>query len=74
VWVPGNFLSEGSIFVTAMAAGYNPHVVHFSERDAVTFNVIDSTDGDTARGDLAGFIPGAVRPMLEWETEMENGS
>ena len=68
IWIPGNYLSEGSVFVTAMAAAYNPHNVHFSERDAVTFSVVDSLEGDSARGDLAGFIPGAVRPMLDWET------
>lgn len=71
VWIPGNFLSEGSVFVTATAASYDPHVTHFSERDAVTFNVIDTPDGGSARGDLAGFIPGAVRPVLKWESTVK---
>ena len=70
VTVPGNLLSEGTIFVTAGAATHQPHQIHFNERDAVTFNVIDSTDGDAARGDFAGPMPGAVRPLLEWRTKI----
>lgn len=66
--VPGNFLSEGTLFITASAATYQPHTIHFTERDAVTFNVIDSPLGDAARGDFAGPMPGVVRPVLEWET------
>jgi len=68
VWIPGNFLSEGAVFVTASAATYEPFETHFIERDAVTFNVIDSVDGENMRGDLTGPMPGAVRPKLEWQT------
>ena len=70
VTVPGNFLSEGTVFVTVGGATYRPHVVHFTERDAVTFNVIDSPDGDAARGDFAGPMPGVVRPVLDWKTDV----
>ncbi len=71
VTVPGNLLSEGTVFVTVGAATYRPHSVHFTERDAVTFNVIDSPEGDTARGDYPGPMPGVVRPVLEWTTELD---
>lgn len=67
-WIPGNFLAEGTVFVTAALSTYKPLIVHFVERDAVTFNVVDSADGDSARGDYAGVLPGVVRPELEWET------
>ena len=70
VWIPGNFLSEGAVFVTATAATYEPYRQHFAERDSVTFNVVDSPDGDGARGDLTGPMPGAVRPKLDWETRV----
>ena len=40
-----------------------------AQRDAVGFQVIDSLDGDSARGDYAGPIPGVVRPILHWTTE-----
>ncbi len=69
VRIPGNFLAEGTIFVTAGAATYEPHTTHFLERDAVIFNVVDSSDGDSARGDFAGQMDGIVRPVLDWETE-----
>lgn len=68
VGIPGNFLSEGAVFVTASAATYEPFETHFVERDAVTFNVADSIDGDNMRGDLTGPMQGAVRPSLKWDT------
>jgi len=46
----------------------DPVVIHFYERDAVAFQVIDSLDGDSARGDYAGPFPGVVRPLLKWNT------
>jgi lipopolysaccharide transport system ATP-binding protein len=70
VWIPGNFLSEGSVFVTALAATYEPFEQHFIARDAATFNVVDNANRDNMRGDLTGPIPGAVRPKLDWETTM----
>jgi lipopolysaccharide transport system ATP-binding protein len=29
---------------------------------------VDTTEGDSARGDYGGTFPGVVRPMLRWET------
>jgi lipopolysaccharide transport system ATP-binding protein len=74
VWIPGNFLAEGTVFVTAAATTYEPFDIHFVERDAVAFNVVDSLDGDSARGDYAGMMPGAVRPILDWETKLSEPS
>jgi lipopolysaccharide transport system ATP-binding protein len=45
--------------------------VHFLERDVVIFRVVDTTDGDSARGDFAGHMPGVVRPVLPWTTQLE---
>lgn len=70
-WIPGNFLAEGHIFVTVAVSTYEPLIVHFVERDAITFNVVDSPDGDSARGDFAGHLPGVVRPILDWKTFQE---
>ena len=44
----------------------DPVTIHFFERDAVAFQVIDKLEGDSARGDYAGPYPGVVRPMLKW--------
>jgi lipopolysaccharide transport system ATP-binding protein len=70
--VPGNFLAEGTIFVTAAVSTYLPFEVHLQERDTVVFSVIDSLEGDSMRGDYAGVLPGIVRPDLDWETEYKN--
>ncbi len=69
-WIPGNFLSEGSLIVGAAISTMDPVTVHFYERDAVAFQVIDSLDGDSARGDYAGPMPGVVRPLLRWTTQV----
>ncbi len=69
VIIPGNLLSEGSFIVTAAISSHIPSVeVHVLYGEAVAFQVIDSLDGDSARGDYAGPMPGIVRPLLRWET------
>jgi len=47
----------------------DPVKIHFFERDIVAFQVIDTMDGDSARGDYAGPMPGMVRPMLNWTSQ-----
>jgi lipopolysaccharide transport system ATP-binding protein len=44
-------------------------IIQFYEKKVVSFQVIDSMEGDTARGDYAKNIKGAVRPLLQWETD-----
>ena len=68
-WIPGNFLAEGTLLVGAALSTLDPVIVHFFEREAVAFHVIDSLDGDSARGNYAGRYPGVVRPALRWTTE-----
>jgi lipopolysaccharide transport system ATP-binding protein len=68
VWIPGNFLAEGSLSVGSAVSTFDPSMTHFYEADAVAFQVIDSLEGDSARGDYAGNIPGVVRPLLKWTT------
>lgn len=68
-WIPGNLLSEGTLVIGVAVSTMDPIVVHFYEADAVAFQVIDSLDGDSARGDYAGHLPGVVRPLLRWTTQ-----
>jgi len=68
-WIPGNFLAEGSVIVGVAVSTFDPVVIHFFERDVVAFQVVDSLDGDSARGDYGGPMPGVVRPLLKWETQ-----
>lgn len=73
-WIPGNFLAEGTLLVGAAVSTLDPVTVHFFERDAVAFHVVDSLDGDSARGEFAGRYPGVVRPALRWTTEYTSTS
>lgn len=66
--IPGNFLSEGSLMIAAAITTMEPLIVHFHETDAVTFLVVDSLEGNSARGAYAGHMPGVVRPLLQWNT------
>lgn len=66
-FIPGNFLSEGLIVVTAALITLNPTMVQFLERDVVSFEVFDNFTGDSARGEWSGPLGGVVRPLLQWE-------
>ena len=68
VRVPGNFLSEGMLYVSCYLLTMYPNVLQFSERHIIAFQVIDSYDGTSARGNWQGKLSGVVRPLLDWET------
>lgn len=67
-WIPGNFLAEGTFLVGAAISTMNPIRVHVHERQAVAFQIIDSMEADSARGDYGGPMYGVVRPKLQWLT------
>jgi lipopolysaccharide transport system ATP-binding protein len=69
-WIPGNLLADGLFLASISIVSHTPYWVHFTERDAVAFNVVDSEHGET-RGDYSGTFPGPVRPLLRWETSPE---
>lgn len=71
VWIPGNFLSEGLIFIHTLLFTLEPRTIQFNERDVVAFQVIDNLDENTARGDWAGPMMGTVRPLLNWTNKYE---
>ena len=68
-WVPGNLLSEGTLYVLAAMRTKHREYRPFLVRDIVAFNIIDTMEGGTVRGSWAGRLVGAVRPMLDWTTE-----
>jgi lipopolysaccharide transport system ATP-binding protein len=70
-WIPGNLLAEGTLIVGAAISTMNPIRGHFYERDALAFQVVDTLDGTTARGNYAGPVPGVIRPLLRWETQFD---
>ena len=68
-WIPENLLSEGTLYISALMRTQTGKKPRFKQRDAIVFHVVDTIDGDSARGDWVGRMRGAVRPMLNWETE-----
>jgi len=71
-WVPENLLTEGSFFINATMLTSEPETLQFNEREVVSFQVIDSLEGDSARGDWVKDLKGVVRPLLKWETEFNS--
>jgi lipopolysaccharide transport system ATP-binding protein len=70
-WIPGNLLSEGILYINACVFTLEPVGIQFHEKDVVSFQVIDSIDGDSARGDWAGQMKGTVRPLLNWTNDYQ---
>ncbi len=70
--IPANFFAEGRVFVLAAIGTYNPNVVHALERDAVSFQVVDRTEGEGSRGEFTGSWPGVMRPFLDWDVVMNS--
>jgi lipopolysaccharide transport system ATP-binding protein len=68
-WIPGNFFAAGTIFVDVAIIGLEPTETQIHEQSVVAFQVIDSMEPDTSRGDWAGPVTGIVRPAFEWTTD-----
>jgi lipopolysaccharide transport system ATP-binding protein len=67
--VPGNLLSEGILFASPGLFTRDPVSIQFLAREAVAFQIVDTLEGDSARGDWNGNFSGIVRPILKWSTE-----
>ena len=67
-WIPGNLLSEGTHIVSAYICLLDPYNHQCHEKEAVSFQVVDTTEGDSARGDWQGGMLGLVRPAVKWTT------
>jgi lipopolysaccharide transport system ATP-binding protein len=68
-WIPGNFLSEGTMVVGGGLLSEDPWQLHCDVPRVVGFRVVDPGTGDTARGDVTGRWEGVVMPLLRWTTE-----
>ncbi|MGZ4314353.1 MAG: ABC transporter ATP-binding protein [Gaiellaceae bacterium] len=70
-WIPANLLNEGLFTVdpAVTSLGTGKLLPHTGERQAVSFHVHDTGEGDSARGNYSGQLRGTVRPLLEWTTE-----
>jgi len=73
MWIQPNLLAEGITLVGVAAISIEPFTILFHEQGAVSFTVIDSMTGKSARGEYTLGFPGAVRPLCEWDTLFLNG-
>lgn len=64
--IPGDLLNDGIHRVLLMIVKDQSEVIYQKE-DVLVFEVSDTSEG---RGTWYGKWPGAVRPKLEWETEL----
>jgi len=72
--VPGNLFSEGVVRVVAEVATRQPvYQIHVLEYDSVAFQVVDSGEPGSVRGGWGRPIPGAMRPLCEWQTAKDQG-
>ena len=69
--IPGNLLNEGSAIVEAAICSLDfPKLEHHAAvYEAVSFEVLDPGEGDSARGRFSGQWRGVVRPLLDWTVE-----
>jgi lipopolysaccharide transport system ATP-binding protein len=70
-WIPGDILSEGLINVDVAISRHAPVEPIGYQQSAISFQMVDNMDGNGARGDYAGPLPGAFRPLLRWTTAFE---
>jgi lipopolysaccharide transport system ATP-binding protein len=70
-WIPGNLLNEGSAIVEVALCSIDfPKLEHHAAvYQAVSFEVLDPGEGDSARGQFSGQWRGVVRPLLDWTCE-----
>jgi len=73
VRIPGNLLAEGSLVAHVSIMSHFPStILHARAKDAAAFQVVDESDGVSARGDYVGPMRGVVRPLLEWTTRADS--
>ena len=70
-WIPDNLLNEGAAIVEAAICSLDfPKLQHHAAvYEAVSIEVLDAGEGDSARGRFSGQWRGVVRPLLDWTCE-----
>jgi len=70
-WIPPNLLNEGtaSVEVAVCSIDFPKLEHHAAVYEALSFEVLDPGEGDSARGAFSGQWKGVVRPLLDWTVE-----
>lgn len=70
-WVPGHYLPQGLLVISVTLYSFQPWwKIHVNEGNVVCLKVLESQNLTTARGDYTGYIPGFVRPLLHWSSDI----
>ena len=70
-WIPRNLLSEGIYIIGGALFSPNPLYIHIHQKEILVFEVSNSMNELSARGDYTGSdFGGVVRPLLNWETKV----
>lgn len=72
VFIPGNLLSEGTLYCNCTLRVTNPDQLIFHEKNVVRFMIYDTQEGDSARGIYGKRFYGVVRPLLKWTTRSDS--
>lgn len=67
-WIPENLLAEGTISIGGALFNPAPFSIHVQTNNTLRINIVDYLRGDSARGSYTAGFPGAMRPLLSWET------
>jgi lipopolysaccharide transport system ATP-binding protein len=70
VKLPPHFLNDGQYIAGVAISTLLPHVVHFFEKDALHFEVIENME--CRHTNYRGKMPGTIRPLLVWENKRIN--
>ena len=69
-WIPGNLLMEGNYTVRVIFWGFSKiKQKGIIVDDLVGFNVYDSLEGDSVRGNYTGVMTGVIHPQLQWDNK-----
>lgn len=71
VWIPGNFLAEGTIVIGAAVVTHDPFIIHLHEKDVIAVTMVDQSEANLTRGGYVGSMSGLIRPLLKWDTKKE---
>jgi hypothetical protein len=74
--IPGHFLNDGMYSVSVQANSVDVgHKLEFFEHHAISFVVVDNIHDNPYRvhTKFSYQIPGAVRPLLNWQLQKETG-
>ncbi|WP_194852169.1 ABC transporter ATP-binding protein [Nonlabens antarcticus] len=67
--IPSYFLKEGTYTVLIALGSYNPNLIHFIEKAALTFRIINNPSVEKGYYNVSINWPGIIRPRLTWNVK-----